>query len=81
VPEEVFAGTSKNLRGGRPSEDVILTRRAAFLVVMNGDPSKPEIAFGQQYFAVATRTLEVIQKRLAESLRPQAREKLSVNVG
>lgn len=76
-PEEVFAESSKNPLGGRPSEDAILTRRAAFLVVMNGDPSKPEIAFGQQYFAVATRTLEVIQKRLAEAARMQAREKLT----
>ena len=44
---------------------------------MNGDPSKPEIAFGQQYFAVSTRTLEVIQKRLAEAARLHAREKLT----
>ena len=44
---------------------------------MNGDPSKPEIAFGQQYFAVATRTLEVIQKRLAEAARMQARDELT----
>ena len=55
-------------RWSDPSEDVIL-RRAAFLVVMNGDPSKPEIAFGQQYFAVATRTSEVIQ---SVSPRPRA---------
>jgi DNA-damage-inducible protein D len=76
-PEEVFREATKNPQGGRPSEDVILTRRAAFLVVMNGDPSKTEIAFGQQYFAVATRTLEMIQKRLAEAARMQAREKLT----
>ena len=76
-PEQVFTEASKNPQGGRPSEDVILTRRAAFLVVMNGDPTKPEIAFGQQYFAVSTRTLEVVQKRLAEAARLQAREKLT----
>jgi DNA-damage-inducible protein D len=74
---EVFREATKNPQGGRPSEDVILTRRAAFLSVMNGDPSKPEIAFGQQYFAVSTRTLEVIQQRIAEAARLQAREKLS----
>jgi DNA-damage-inducible protein D len=77
APDEVFRGLTKNPQGGRPSEDVILTRRAAFLVVMNGDPAKPEIAFGQQYFAVSTRTLEVIQKRLAEVARLQEREKLT----
>lgn len=76
-PDEVFTGTSKNPQGGRPSEDVILTRRAAFLLVMNGDSTKSEIAFGQQYFAVATRTLELIKQRVAEAARLQAREKLT----
>src|SRR5688572_6602112 len=33
---EVFREPTKNPQGGRPSEDVILTRRAAFLTVMNG---------------------------------------------
>ena len=44
---------------------------------MNGDPTKPEIAFGQQYFAVATRTLEVVRQRVGEAARLQAREKLT----
>jgi DNA-damage-inducible protein D len=43
---------------------------------MNGDSSKKEIAFAQQYFAVQTRKLEVIEKRLLESERVIAREKL-----
>jgi DNA-damage-inducible protein D len=34
-PHEVFPGAGKNPQGGRPSEDVILTRRAAYLVAMN----------------------------------------------
>ena len=76
-PEEVFADASKNPQGGRPSEDVILTRRAAYLVAMNGDPRKAEVAFAQHYFAVATRTLELIEQRLAEAARLQAREKLT----
>lgn len=77
TPDEVITSINKNPQGGRPAEDVILTRRAAFLVVMNGDPSKPEIAFGQQYFAVSTRTLELVQQRLAEAARLKAREKLT----
>ena len=77
TPEGVFRQQSKNPLGGRPSEDVILTRRAAYLIAMNGDPSKPEIGFAQQYFAAATRTLEVIEQRLAEAARLQARDRLS----
>jgi DNA-damage-inducible protein D len=81
TPGEVFRDATKNPQGGRPSEDVILTRRAAFLVVMNGDPSKKEIAFGQQYFAVSTRTLEVVQQRMTEAARLEAREKLTETEG
>lgn len=77
TPEQVIRDAPKNPKGGAPSEDVILTRRAAYLVVMNGDPRKPEIAFAQQYFAAATRTLEVVQKRLVEVTRLEARDKLT----
>lgn len=76
-PAKVFRGATKNPQGGRPSEDVILTLRAAYLVAMNGDPRKAEIAFAQQYFAASTRTLELIQQRLVEAARLQAREKLT----
>ena len=75
-PDEVFREPTKNLQGGRPSEDVILTRRAAYLVAMNGDTTKPEIAFAQHYFAASTRTLEVLEQRMTEMTRLQAREKL-----
>lgn len=44
---------------------------------MNGDPRKPAIGFAQHYFAAKTRTLEVIEQRLAEAARLDAREKLT----
>lgn len=46
---------------GRKSEiiDYKLTRYACFLIVMNGDPRKDVIAWGQTYFAVKTQQQEL----------------------
>nr|DAI86602.1 MAG TPA: DNA-damage-inducible protein D [Caudoviricetes sp.] len=46
---------------GRPQEDYELTRFAAYLVAMNGDPNKPEVASAQAYFATRTRQAETQQ--------------------
>jgi DNA-damage-inducible protein D len=55
----LFGDAPKKVTGGRPAEDFRLTRYAAYLVAMNGDPRKPEIAAAQTYFAVKTREAEV----------------------
>ncbi len=73
------AGKMVNLGSGagREINDIKLSRYACYLIAQNGDPRKDEIAFAMTYFAVQTRKQEVLEKRLAEIDRLQAREKLS----
>lgn len=76
-----FVGVTKMVKLGSGSQreinDVALTRYACYLVAQNADPGKPEVAFAQTYFAVQTRKQELIEKRLLDIARVNAREKLS----
>ena len=76
--EDHFANVGKMVSIGsgaqRKIDDIMLSRYACYLIVMNGDPRKQIIAVGQTYFAVKTRQQELVdnydqltedQKRLA----------------
>lgn len=73
APGEVFTDPSKNPRGGRPKENVILSRRAAYYIAENGDPSKLPIAVAQRYFAEQTRRQEIADQSVEALTEDQRR--------
>ena len=74
-PADHFSRTVKMVEIGsgavREVEDFQLSRYACYLLVQNGDPSKPVIAYGQNYFAIQTRRQELADQgaegRLSEN--------------
>lgn len=77
-----FRDVTKMVKIGSDAEkevsDIKLTRYACYLITLNGDPRKQEIAFAQAYFVTQTRKMEVIEQRMAEFERIGSREKLTL---
>lgn len=74
-----FADARKVAASGPDAEDFVLTRYGAYLVAMNGDPRKREIADAQTYFAIKTREAELreqfeLPRTFAEALELAAQQ-------
>lgn len=57
--EDILGMVAIGSSAKRELPDIRLSRYACYLIVQNGDPSKPVIANGQTYFAMQTRRQEL----------------------
>lgn len=73
--ERMFLTIGSNSQ--REIDDIMLTRYAAYLVAQNGDTRKQEVSFAQNYFAIQTHRAELVEQRLLDYERVQARAKLA----
>jgi DNA-damage-inducible protein D len=80
-PSHHIAETTKMVAIGsearRVVRDYFLSRAACYLIAMNGDPAKPEIAAAQAYFAVRARASELAEERSEDEKRLELRAKVT----
>lgn len=60
----------------REVADIMLTRYGAYLVAVNADSTKPNVAFLKHYFVVEARKQEVIARRVLDAERVESRQQL-----
>jgi DNA-damage-inducible protein D len=79
-PRHHFADTSNMMALGKGAErkidDVVLSRYACYLIAMNGESSKPEIAAAQTYFAIQTRKQEIAEQQNEDEYRLMLRDRV-----
>lgn len=83
-PKKHFVETNKMARLGKDGSeakrevtDYFLSRPACYLIAMNGDPSKAQIAAAQAYFAIQTRRMELEDQKSEDQKRLELREKVT----
>lgn len=80
-PSHQIVQTSKLMGRGRGARvegrDYFLSRAASYLIAMNGDPSKREVATAQLYFATKTRQMELEEQKAKDLKRLELREKVT----
>ena len=82
-PTDHFVGVNKMVTLGsgavREIEDIELSRYACYLIVQNGDPTKPVVAHGQTYFATQTRRQELADDKAFTQLQEDEKRLLLRN--
>ena len=80
-PSHHIAHTSKMVGlgdgGKRRVNEFFLSRGACYLIAMNGDPTKPEIAGAQEYFATQARRQELRENEEHDRNRLHFRDKVT----
>jgi len=75
---DIFSHISKTQLGSEKGvpDDYMLTRFGAYLVTMNADPRKPEVAQAQAYFVAMTRQFEMWLEQPDDFARVAIREEI-----